>query len=747
MKKTTKFLLGLSIVLLIFSFFSPVRNFSFALSDGSDCVNVEYNSSACGGGCSVIGTTYPYCVDQKNGKFKCCKCVHIAGSVASTTICGTSHTVGLYDSTSRCPAYSCCYVTRRYNCADGTYEDSTGLRYNNACPANQCLGNKCTASGGECIKTACGTSNPKRSTGYCTVSAADGGTLNGSSAFTLSTLHCCATTTSTTSTTSTTTTTKSGTSSTSSTSTTKFSSGPPYFCSRCSDTYKGFIAHWKQTSACPTGNNPRSDVVANSTYYVPDETDCGSITGTPPSGSVVCGANQYTGSDCNGVCLSSGSCKQIENNTTQYHCCYTVAVEGTSSSCTRCSDTYKYLHADWSSSIYCDDTKSAVYKIDCSCKGGNTPKKPDDYASIDCSTDAAAKSTSGAYNCTEASTNHILYDTDGKTKITTPAALETALQKACITTAIPDCTDYSDDYLTNCSVCDSGNDTDGKCINNGTKTCTKTIYHKGKTDEATQCNPVNDHTIACNDPNCSSSQTCNQTTGNCDNNTTTTTSAGSTTTVFTTTTTSAGSTTTSSSTTTTTAAHTYLAFVLGLDGIGAVGDEPNPSDQNCTAAQRTAGCGSNQNPLRTSRDLAIEIFDSSSTSVAQKSGTIAYDSNTGLYTGSVNLGAFTTDTYSVKAKSPGYLRRLVSGSQTITSGTTNNAPQSRFITGNVNQDNYINIADYNIFLSCSTLGTDNGGACSADSSYKTLSDLDDNGVINNYDYNLFMRDLKVGQGD
>jgi len=197
--------------------------------------------------------------------------------------------------------------------------------------------------------------------------------------------------------------------------------------------------------------------------------------------------------------------------------------------------------------------------------------------------------------------------------------------------------------------------------------------------------------------------------------------------------------------------HTYLSLIIGLDGIGSTGDNQNPQDINCTPEQReNQQCGSNWKPLKTNRDVVLELFTDSETSVSTYSSEINFTTgatNSGKFTGAIDLGTtFTGGNYVIKAKSSGYLKREFPYIQAITAAITdgpyvvNTLPGIRLVTANVNQDTSLDIRDYNLLMSCSIFSTDNNGACNQNDNYKVWSDLEDNGEIDQLDYNLLMRE-------
>jgi hypothetical protein len=204
------------------------------------------------------------------------------------------------------------------------------------------------------------------------------------------------------------------------------------------------------------------------------------------------------------------------------------------------------------------------------------------------------------------------------------------------------------------------------------------------------------------------------------------------------------------------AGNTSLTFTIGLDGIGHTGDNVNADwtakVQAATQFTQANTSGSNQNPLTATRPLTVQVFDKNNT-VATYAGTMTYDSTSGLFTSTADLGAnFVTGNYSIKVSTDGHLVRLVPGPlQTITAGIANPMPRANLVAGDIDIDNALNIQDYNILMSCINdpiiTNPDNGALCAANANYAKLSDLYDNGVIDNRDYNLFLREYSVQNGD
>ena len=193
---------------------------------------------------------------------------------------------------------------------------------------------------------------------------------------------------------------------------------------------------------------------------------------------------------------------------------------------------------------------------------------------------------------------------------------------------------------------------------------------------------------------------------------------------------------------------TALNFTLLLHGIGSAGDNPNPEGNSL----------SNKNPLHPQRDLSVTVFDTNNQSVATSTMPVTFDSTSGTFIGAVGLPAtLPSGNYSVKIQTKGYLRRLVPGIQQIVSGQATDVPAVQMIAGDTNNDNVLNVLDYNALLDCGygqltpLPMTDpnskfHSSACQVHSPADNI-DVNDDGIINSTDYNLFLRELSVQNGD
>ncbi len=170
-----------------------------------------------------------------------------------------------------------------------------------------------------------------------------------------------------------------------------------------------------------------------------------------------------------------------------------------------------------------------------------------------------------------------------------------------------------------------------------------------------------------------------------------------------------------------------------LHGIGKGGDNANP------------GSNGNFTPVHPQRTLTLELFDGSNTLVKSISGTVAFSNTNGNFTGIFDGGTgISSGSYLVKVKGIPYLRRQIGGFITLTSGQTISLPQASLTVGDANNDNQLNILDYNLLLDCySELSPPRN----CDATKLVSTDFNDDGAVNQFDYNLFLRELSVLSGD
>ena len=180
---------------------------------------------------------------------------------------------------------------------------------------------------------------------------------------------------------------------------------------------------------------------------------------------------------------------------------------------------------------------------------------------------------------------------------------------------------------------------------------------------------------------------------------------------------------------------TSINMTVFLDGIGNRGDNSNPTNSSL----------SNKNPKHPTIGADIQVFTLSNQLIASGTGTVTYNTTTGNYIGDIPIqNGFPTGQYTMKVKADKHLRRLVDGVQNITAGKKNDISSAALVAGDINNDNKLNILDYNLLLDCYS---DLKPAVNCVLSTKKVnSDINDDGAVNQIDYNLFLREIATQPG-
>lgn len=191
---------------------------------------------------------------------------------------------------------------------------------------------------------------------------------------------------------------------------------------------------------------------------------------------------------------------------------------------------------------------------------------------------------------------------------------------------------------------------------------------------------------------------------------------------------------------------TTLTLSLLFHGIGSAGDLQNKSSEL-----------SNKIPINQERTLNVQLVNEDNQLVATKLITAFYNSDAGTFDSHyVFNDPLPAGDYIIKVKTDPYLRKLMPGFMTIQPGKKNIMDTTELVSGDINGDNTINILDYNILYDCgygeieplpivNNKSAFNNKRCGTHDK-KINADLNDNGIINAPDYNLFLRELSAGIG-
>ena len=180
------------------------------------------------------------------------------------------------------------------------------------------------------------------------------------------------------------------------------------------------------------------------------------------------------------------------------------------------------------------------------------------------------------------------------------------------------------------------------------------------------------------------------------------------------------------------AATTTIYFTIYTHGIGQGGDSANPNSSG------------NANPITSQRILSVGVFNAQNVLVQSEALPITYSVANGSYTGTGDFGTLPSGSYTIAVRADQYLQKTATGIQTITAGQVNQIAPIFLITGDIDNNNQINIADYNILMGCYS---DLTAAASCTSAQKKAADLTDDGNVNQLDYNLFIREIGNRSGE
>ena len=182
-----------------------------------------------------------------------------------------------------------------------------------------------------------------------------------------------------------------------------------------------------------------------------------------------------------------------------------------------------------------------------------------------------------------------------------------------------------------------------------------------------------------------------------------------------------------------------LNITIGADGLGTTKRIP---------------IGGNKNPDPDSTNLDVFLYNASdNTRAFEVNTTFTYnpDPEKEKLTGTVTLpSGFPNGIYNLYVIGPQYKLAQLPGSITLDGGDkTVENDNFNLIAGDVNKEgesyNNIDIMDYNLLLSCSIYSQDSK-ACDKNSNYKEYSDLNYDGIVNEDDFTLWLKEVGNQEG-
>lgn len=162
-------------------------------------------------------------------------------------------------------------------------------------------------------------------------------------------------------------------------------------------------------------------------------------------------------------------------------------------------------------------------------------------------------------------------------------------------------------------------------------------------------------------------------------------------------------------------------------GLGNCGDNAN------------ANGGGNSEPLHQQRSVIVTFLNAQSQPISIAQGNLSYSKGGGYFQGTVS-SAVPRGMYLIQVKLDGFLSKQIPGIITVAQGQAITLPSISVVSGDINNDNLINILDYNDFNNCFE------SKFTTSSCINKNSDVNDDGKVDGIDYNLFLRELSVQRG-
>lgn len=150
--------------------------------------------------------------------------------------------------------------------------------------------------------------------------------------------------------------------------------------------------------------------------------------------------------------------------------------------------------------------------------------------------------------------------------------------------------------------------------------------------------------------------------------------------------------------------------------------------------------GSNPNPVHRDIPLDVRVSEITATGEQNYHGNLSYNRTTGKFTASVDAGNLVTGIYNIRVRIDKNLVKLLPN-QSITQGIVNRMPEVSLVSGDVNDDNFIDILDYNLVAYVCF-----GQQASLDPKC-VAADLNDDGKVDIIDVNYLFSNIATREGD
>lgn len=157
--------------------------------------------------------------------------------------------------------------------------------------------------------------------------------------------------------------------------------------------------------------------------------------------------------------------------------------------------------------------------------------------------------------------------------------------------------------------------------------------------------------------------------------------------------------------------------------------------------------GGNKDPKHTSRKIYYQIFDNQNKKVYENSQAITFTTtppmggNPGFYARFSTTTLLPTDSYTAKVRIDNALWKKLPIIISVKNHEINTIGSTTLITGDFGNTNSLDVSDYTLLVAC----YQENPSCTAND--KLLTDLNDDGTVDNADLNILQRGFAIRNGD
>ena len=142
----------------------------------------------------------------------------------------------------------------------------------------------------------------------------------------------------------------------------------------------------------------------------------------------------------------------------------------------------------------------------------------------------------------------------------------------------------------------------------------------------------------------------------------------------------------------------------------------------------------------------MAVTDANNKQIASVQGILSYSSTNKNFQGNIRVPNLASGQYILQIKMDEFLTKTVPGIISVSANGTVVVPSVSVITGDINNDNKIDILDYNSVVGCFGSKQQTSSCTAPITQQSAGADINDDGTVDGGDYNLFLRELSVQRG-